>query len=402
MPRIQWKEDAIHILGSAIGNHEIVASLWDKCMRNITASAKHHSTRFLTWTAKSLIVKSKILPLVTYNANVYPLPARIRQKISRIIEKFMAGHRNITIPIQTLVQPFLKGGYNVPDTALFCDLFLLRPIIDYIKHRTDHTPATAQNAIVEYQIGHQLSKLLDFPFKNTLPHIARPSVYYSHVLALVKKYKLNAEQLYKLSLRQIYHLLIANTRPYFADSPKWRSVHSDVLTNSLKTFNYRAIHEILPLSTKQYTAYLDTRSTCRFCQQSPEQPKHIFFTCNRIKPIWNFIKTIISNLDDTASLDLNYITTTHFMIPQQLQHVEKHIIYLFSIARQKIWTHRNNIEQNKTAFSTAKIIQSITRSTHRRLSMERQSTSKKHVRTFEDIQLAIRRESRQDTNYLAT
>ena len=134
MPRIQWKKDAIHILGSTTGNHESVASLWDKCVRNITATAKHYSTFFLTWTVKSLIVKSKILPLVTYTANVYPLPSKIRQKINGIIERFIAGHRDITIPIYTLAQPLLKCGYNVPDIALYCDLFLLRPIIDYIKH----------------------------------------------------------------------------------------------------------------------------------------------------------------------------------------------------------------------------------------------------------------------------
>ena len=303
MPRIQWKKDAIHILGSTIGDHESVASLWDKCVRNITASAQHYSTFFLSWTAKTLIIKTKILPLVTYNANVYPPPPKIKQKINKIIERFIAGHRDYTIPIDTLAQPLLKGGYNVPNIALYCDLFLLRPIIDYLKHRVDSTPATAQNAMVEYQTGHQLSKLLELPLKNSIPHITRPSTLYSHVLALVKKYKLNSEQLYKLSLHQIYRMLNSNTRPYCAAGPRWHLAHSDVLTNSLTTFNYRAIYEVLPLSTKQYTAYLDPRSLCRFCQQLPEQLQHIFFTCIQIQPVWIFVKHIMTKLSDTATFD---------------------------------------------------------------------------------------------------
>jgi len=389
MPKILWKKEAIHILGSVIGAHGSVASLWDRCIRNLTATAKYFSTFFLTWSAKSLIVKSKLLPLATYTASIYPPPPKVRRNINNIIERFIAGHRDITISIDILARPLRFGGYNVPDIGLYCDLFLLRPIFDYVKHRKDFTPATAQLAMVEYHIGHQLSTILDLPLRNSIPHIARPSVFYSHALALVKKYKLNSEQLYEHSIHQIYHRLISNACPVYAASPKWRAIHNDVLSNSLKTFNYRAIYETLPLATKQYTAYLDPRSACRFCQHFPEQSQHIFFTCTHIQPVWNFIKNTISKLDNAATFNLDYSTITQFNIPTQLHHVKDHIIYLFSVTRQKIWNHRNNIEQNKMAFSAKKIIQSISRSANHRLHLERHSTLKKHVRIFEEIRAAL-------------
>ena len=84
--QIQWTSKCLQLLGSSIGAHESVASQWDKCARNSTAMAKTYSTFFLTMTEKSVIVKSKILPLMTYNANGYPLPHKIRQKINTTIE----------------------------------------------------------------------------------------------------------------------------------------------------------------------------------------------------------------------------------------------------------------------------------------------------------------------------
>lgn len=213
LPQIQWEKESLH-LGSSIGSHESVASLWDKCIRNITATAKYYATFFLTWAAKSLIVKSKMLPLVTHNANVYAPPSKIKQRINRTIEQYIAGHRDITIPINTPAQPLLQGGYNIPDVPLYCDIFFLRPILDYVKHRLDFTPATPQNAMVEFHIGHQLSKLLDLPLKNYLPHTVQPSMFCAHALALIKKYRLTTEHLHKLSINQLYELLISTSRPH--------------------------------------------------------------------------------------------------------------------------------------------------------------------------------------------
>jgi len=113
-----------------------------------------------------------------------------------------------------------------------------------------HGPCTTQNAMVEFNIGHQLSRLLDFPFKNFVPHTARPSLFYAHALALIKKYKLTSEQIDKSSLRQLHRLLTPTPRPHFVNRQMWHSIHSTVFTNTLRTFNYRSIFEILPLLTK--------------------------------------------------------------------------------------------------------------------------------------------------------
>ena len=389
LPHIQWTNISLDLLGSTIGTFESVASRWDKCVRNSTAVAKLHSTTFHTITAKALIVRSKILPLMTYNANVYPLLHKNRVQVHKMTERFIAGQRDCTIPISTLAQPLHRGGHSIPDIPVYCDLFYLRPIIDYVKHRRDFTPATAQIAMVEYHIGHQLSKILDFTFMNSLPHMLRPSPYYAHSLALLKKYKLNSDHLYKLSLHQLYQFLINNTRFHRPADPVWRFVHNAVLSSAHRTFNYRAIHDVLPLSTKFHTAYLDPKTVCRFCKTSVEKPAHIFFTCSQIQPIWTQIKMVISKLDGVNTLDLTYYVVTQFVIPPQLKHLEEHLTYLFSTTRYKIWTHRNEIESRTTVFSAQRIIKSIKRSIHHRLAMEKQTALQKFTRTFEELKRAF-------------
>jgi len=242
--------------------------------------------------------------------------------------------------------------------------------------------------MIEYQIGLQLSKLFDLPCKNSLPHISRPNIFYAHSLALLRKYKLSSDQLYKSPIHQLYRFLINTACPHLPADHIWRSAHYAILTISLKTLNYRTIHEIIPLSTKQYTPYLDPRSACRFCKTFPEKQTHIFFSCRQIQPIWSFVTTAISKLNATTTLNLNYQIVTHFDIPQSLKPFEDHIVYLFSITRQKIWIHRNEIEKRKTGFSEKQIITSIKRSIRHRLSLEKQIALQKHVQTFEELQAA--------------
>jgi len=87
-----------------------------------------------------------------------------------------------------------------------------------------------------------------------------------------------------------------------------------------------------------------------------------------------------------AEPQLSYRNT--FRHTTSLKPFEDHIVYLFSITRQKIWIHRNNIEKRKTDFPEKQIISSINRSICHRLSLEKQTALQKHVQTFEELQAA--------------
>jgi len=77
--------------------------------------------------------------------------------------------------------------------------------------------------------------------------------------------------------------------------------------------------------------------------------------------------------DNYAEPQLSYRNS--FRHTTSLKPFEDHIVYLFSITRQKIWTHRNDIEKRKTDFSEKQIITSIKRSIRHRLSLEQACTT---------------------------
>ena len=390
LPPIQWTNRSLDLLGLTVGVHESVAAMWDKCLRKFKASAQHHITFFLSWHAKVQLVKSKMLSLVTYSAAVYPIPSKVRQSINRIVERCMTGHRNLTLPITTLAWPLNLGGYNVSDIGLYCDLIFLQPIISYIKHRLNFSPATAQTAMVEFDNDLQLSKYFDLSFRNSLPHITPPNVFYAHALALIRKHKFTLEQLYKMSLHQLYQFLIHKTTPQvnIYSSHTWRSVHNAILSNHMKSLNYRIIHGILPLSRKLHTPTLDPKYMCRFCMTKVEKLEHIFFSCEKIKPIWSIIYNIIKKTGAGSFPILSFHVVTFFQTPLATHPLEDYIIYLFSLTRQKIWLHRIELDKNQTTFSAHKIITSIKSATHQRLSLEKRRKTITYLPTLEQIKNA--------------
>ena len=60
----------------------------------------------------------------------------------------MSGNSKFTIPIQTLALPKCHGGFDVANITLYADLFLMRQIQKYCKHRAEETPTTPNLALI--------------------------------------------------------------------------------------------------------------------------------------------------------------------------------------------------------------------------------------------------------------
>jgi len=99
----------------------------------------------------------------------------------------MSGNSKNTIPIQTLALPQHHGGFHVANITLYADLFLMRQIQKYCKHRADETPTTSNLALIEFNIGQQISSLFQLRQKNYVPHATRPSITFAFILAIIKK-----------------------------------------------------------------------------------------------------------------------------------------------------------------------------------------------------------------------
>jgi len=110
-------------------------------------------------------------------AHIYSLSTHMRREISNKIESFIAGDSRLISPIDTLELPLSQGGYTVPNITLYCDILYLKPLAEYCQHRKENTDPTPACALIEHNIGLQLSRLLSIPFKNYLPTQNYPTSY---------------------------------------------------------------------------------------------------------------------------------------------------------------------------------------------------------------------------------
>ncbi len=85
--------------------------------------------------------------------------------------------------------PKFLGGYLVDHISLHCDLFLLKPVMKYIKFRVQNIDLTCDLYFVEYHIGIQLSRWFQMKVNNCTPHTANPCKVYSHIFGLIKVVK---------------------------------------------------------------------------------------------------------------------------------------------------------------------------------------------------------------------
>ena len=187
LPPIKWTKEALNILGLVIGNTKTksVEKHWKQCIKHFSEEIQNLTKYVLTWEAKALLSKTKLLPLISYNSTTYPIPTKIKEKINNKLENFLTENFKLKVPINILALPRNQGGYNVANITLYADLFLSRSIQEYCRHRKNETPLTPSLALVEYNAGLQLSSLYSLKHKNNLQHAFRPMsnifIYHSNI-----------------------------------------------------------------------------------------------------------------------------------------------------------------------------------------------------------------------------
>ena len=155
------------------------------------------------------------------------------------------------------------GGYNIDHISLHASVFCLIPIFKYAKHICEGIPLTKEQYMIEYNLGFQLSKVLNVPVNNRNLHRLTPMKNYAFILKFIREMKITGDELLKGRIKPIYERIIyEKTNHRF--SIDWGRLHVKVLPNYLKTFNYRAAKDILPFKTKFVDFNFDNDSRCNF------------------------------------------------------------------------------------------------------------------------------------------
>jgi len=201
---------------------------------------------------------------------------------------------------------------------------------------------------LEYNIGLKLSSLFKLPTLNNSPHATTPSKYYKIMITLLQKYDLHTQELHKHSIKSLYNLIIEKKYVLSTRTPtlrlppiRWNWIHHDIIPHYLRNFNYKLVHNILPIASKFSSFRLDSNTLCPLCSKRYETNVHLFHQCPTIQPLLQLVNDIhkdCSNNDTNYFLDLNHIFFRYTSTATLDQEI---IPYLNTVLAHLIWKTRN-------------------------------------------------------------
>ena len=173
LPSINWQNRSIKILGFQIGNVNPRA-IWHDSLEGLRKQKLLINVPFQTWQAKSLLVKSKLLPQIIYNAHTYPLDTTSKKLIETEFLNYLTNNSTISLSMRSLQRPTNNGGIKFPNPITYCDLFCISNLFQYFKTRNKNTLFNTETYLIEFEIGLTLSKMHNLPKLNHIPHLKSP------------------------------------------------------------------------------------------------------------------------------------------------------------------------------------------------------------------------------------
>ena len=89
LPQLSWNKEVLNILGIVIGTAKSVDKNWKKKLKEFRNEAVKLSSHVMTWNAKALLSKTKLLPLITYASSTYIIPTNLQKKQNSLCQEIV-------------------------------------------------------------------------------------------------------------------------------------------------------------------------------------------------------------------------------------------------------------------------------------------------------------------------
>ena len=355
------------ILGIPYGNDHFVDEFWKKKITQLKDEISYfNSFHFLTYQAKSIISKSKLLPVVSFVASTLCIPSHFHENINNMMLKFFVPHGKTFLSIDNLATNKEFGGIECAHIVLHCSIMLIRNVLKYVLSKKENRAIEDKDYFIEFNIGQQLSSLFKFPCDNMTPHRSNPNVVYGYILDILKMFKpygIDDEILLSCKVKVIYKHVLAklNESNY---SLKYRLLHASFMPNYLITFNYKVHFNLLPVKSKFMHYGLENESCCKFCNIGFESTVHLFAKCVKLQILWDFFDEVMCLVNINFSFKRQRLLLYRFDVMNLVasRNDLKLLIYLNTIINHQIWKFRNSCIHQQTTFDHNIMISKILRS----------------------------------------
>ena len=171
--------------------------------------------------------------------------------------------------------------------------------------------------------------MYNLPKLNHIPHRDYPTPYYQKTLQILKEYEITLQELTNGKIRQIYNRIsYPDKRPSRQEIFRWKLINQNILSNYLKTFNYRTVHYLLPFSPEP--------SKCALCLQLQDSAVHVFAKCSITRQIWSILQEVFNKIIKT-SFPLDNLTPLNFHVPIKFEIFTETIVLILTVTNDCIW-----------------------------------------------------------------
>ena len=203
LPSINWNNETIKVLGLKIGK-SIPKQFGKSSLDNLRTQKLAIAVPFQTWQAKSLLAKAKLLPQLAYVARTYSLDIATQRVVEAEFLNFLTNNLSINLSMKNLQRSKIDGGIKYPNPTIYCKLFFISNLFNYIKIREKNLPFNSETYIIEYEVGLVLSRMYDLQKLNNLLERDHLTPYYQQTIQILTENKLSLDELQNGKIKDIY------------------------------------------------------------------------------------------------------------------------------------------------------------------------------------------------------
>ena len=292
---MKW-EEKISVVKVNHSPRSLVMDQWNGVLSMFRGEVKYFKSLATTMQSKAIISKSKLLSKLNYICSVHVMPLPIRRSLNKILLEFVipfSARNMLDEEIETklidFAAPKFLGGYGIDYITLHADLFLLKPVMKYIKYRAQNQELPKELFFVEYHIGMPISSFFGFRINNRTTHASQPCEVYLHIFDMIcwmiEGFMIDINDIILGSVSAIYSKVISKLNER-KSKLRYHRLLSNILPSYLQSFNYKLHNNLLPVVTLVREYALDNNSCCLFCSVGPESIWHMFGTCEKLQVVW--------------------------------------------------------------------------------------------------------------------
>ena len=294
---LPWLEstDNLKLLGIRFSNSiiETASREWESTIQSIKGTLAKNASRNLTLYGRVQFVKTYILPLAIYKAQVLPCGKSRSERILNAITSFIWSSQLEWPNRGNTHRPILQGGLGIPNPFLFFQSLFVRNVF-----KAFIGPESPERSLLRFWLSWPLRREFH-RINNSSIAAERPPTYIMDIVAVIKKL-MNAGLFTTITMashRKIYHHLaeklyapghIEKLLPKINWPSIWKWVSS--LRGKQRDIIWLFNNRLLPTRSRVFTLTKQGTEMCLYCQKKEETDQHLTIECEKKKPLIRWLE----------------------------------------------------------------------------------------------------------------